>query len=888
MRQLLTIFHYELLLQFKSVRFKATCLLAGLIAFGFYNELVRNQELQPLQNSLLAFESFPTYLIAIVITGLFSIGRIRAAGMHPILMTKPFPTFALLLGQLLAGLITLLVPLFILFFSFGILGRWQYEIDFPFMPLLYIMLFFMIPLICCVLAATIWVRTCFKNNLVAIVILAILFFAIGFFANKYLTTRGTGSNDGQVTQIHRFVPMASYLCEDYWKSQMSVLDQPQVSFTRREDWINLLASIFYCNVFLMLGGYHLRRTEPQRKVLGAYGRRWFHTPTFLRMACDLKIDPNVTWRHHLVLLGMLGFIFYRTAVPMIPDEMLSGRRAAAAQPGDTTDARYDPKKFPASRILKIRIFDDVQLMTPDRYHSEMTVAVDGDTSGTMAILRLFYRSQYDLRSLTLDGTPLHYKRVNEDAFIDGQQFKLFADGHRHKMVFEAERSTTQQSGSAFDLLVTYFNRGYSFVESKLPLRDDDGKRYEIFSWEVKESWPVNLTLIAPRLAQIISAPVTPEVRQEGKFTRYHFEIPPDNIHNIRYSTTFAPQGGYAILDASDKRLKFAMAVPDVYESVARDLLELAEPVLHDFHDLYHFAPESQTAYISPRAHDVNPNLMKEIRKYRNIYRYRGYLYNYEEERLGEALKTFEKSILYTAYNGAGMSHFNNWDKYSFFAENFTKGLNHRISRNRQYEPPEFTPVSAHLEAKAASPLQRHTREEMMEIQSHWPVFQMLYLALGRETWLAMLGRLQRDPATGRLTPEILQRAAEGASGQKLAWFFDYWLRDGLDLPCYRIDSASAKLGAPGADNQTQYNVKAVIQNCGTGRMPVPLRLKTVKSAIDEKLWIGSGETVTWTVTCHERPQEVSVDPDGWILTKPYWVETNKTWTVTANAAVKIE
>jgi hypothetical protein len=316
MRQLLTIFHYELLMQIKSVRFKALCALAGLLAFGYYTAGVRLQDLPSYGSTMLDFPTIVLYLIATAFTGLFPIGRIRSSGMHPVLMTKPFPTFALLLGQLLAALAALLVPLAILFFPGGFLLRWRYGIDFQPLPVAHVMLFLLVPLFCTVLAVTIWLRTCFKNNLIAIVILALVFAACLIFADRLLTTR---SPDG--SRVHRFVPMLSYFSEVYWRGRLRVFDLPRVNFLNREEWIDWATSILYCNIFLMLGGYHLRRTEPQRKVLGHYGRRWYHAPTFLRMAGDLKIDPNVSWRHHLMLLAMAGLIFARTIRPMMPADL---------------------------------------------------------------------------------------------------------------------------------------------------------------------------------------------------------------------------------------------------------------------------------------------------------------------------------------------------------------------------------------------------------------------------------------------------------------------------------------------------------------------------------------------------------------------------------------
>ena len=52
-------------------------------------------------------------------------------------------------------------------------------------------------------------------------------------------------------------------------------------------------------------------------------------------------------------------------------------------------------------------------------------------------------------------------------------------------------------------------------------------------------------------------------------------------------------------------------------------------------------------------------------------------------------------------------------------------------------------------------------------------------------------------------------------------------------------------------------------------MPVPLQLTTARLPVEERVWIGAGETVTWSTTASSLPREVSVDPQGWIMTRPY-------------------
>ena len=143
MRQLLTIIRYELLMHLKSARFKGILLIVLVADLALYRAGANNQEFNPRLFFLaqVGGRIFPAgflffYLMVAVFTGLFSIGRVRTSGMHPILMTMPFPTFKLMAGQLVAGLLSLVIPMALLFFPTGFVLRYQYQIEFSPLPVL--------------------------------------------------------------------------------------------------------------------------------------------------------------------------------------------------------------------------------------------------------------------------------------------------------------------------------------------------------------------------------------------------------------------------------------------------------------------------------------------------------------------------------------------------------------------------------------------------------------------------------------------------------------------------------------------------------------------------------------------------------------------------------
>ena len=115
-------------------------------------------------------------------------------------------------------------------------------------------------------------------------------------------------------------------------------------------------------------------------------------------------------------------------------------------------------------------------MTPERYTSDMTVSIQGDTSGTMAILYTLMRSGYDLRTLALDGKPLPFVKREWNLFIAGKDLKPFADTRPHQLHCEAFRSTTQQADAMSVPLEEAFSRGYLFVGGKRTTTNEKAMR----------------------------------------------------------------------------------------------------------------------------------------------------------------------------------------------------------------------------------------------------------------------------------------------------------------------------------------------------------------------------------------------------------------------------
>lgn len=818
--------------------------------------------------------------------------RIRTTGMHPILMLRPFPTYMLSLGQMIAGMLSTLILGFLYFFPAGLILRWQFELEYPVVKILQTMLFIYVPGICCILAMTIWVRTCFKNNIMALIILGIMFALMMPLAHSPIVNVRMPDR-GEVH--HNFVPMISLFSAYFWESWTSRARNNMLSFTNAGDWFNFLLSFVYCNIFLLLSCYHLRRTEPQRKVLGSYGRRWYHAPTFLKMAADLKIDPHVTWRSHLLLAILVAVVAVKTVIPLARPywtmyKMARQQNTENPELKKKLSERYDANRMPEESILRIRILRQDETLTPDTYQSDMTVSCEQDTSGTIAVLANWKRWQYSIDEVALDGKPVPFRLHESYYFFEGADLKSLNDGAQHLFTFKGALQKISASRTDAIAQYTYFSQGLNFIHNKRLINLESS--ITTFEWDVKYTWRSRLSLTVQWQNPPLESPVPPskiEKHDTGEFaslTTYTFDIPAElNGPHSRVSFSFFGEGRDALLKFKDSPIQFQFAVNKNHENIMRDILELAEPVVAEFCAL-HSIPTDNPIIIR------NNSPVWEIEKMQRRLRHSSRQWSWMADNMYSTLDGMENEILTAIYfknlYGKGpQEELHEWDIYQFMQMNIRRGLNRHISLNPQFEPREFACINQHVGVQQFRSLERISRAELLRF-NRIPVFQMFYLVLEHEKFFIMMQNLKTRLRTNFLTAETLQDAVRETTGDSMDWFFDYWMRTGTGLPSYTIESAIAKILPSEKDDETLYEVEAVIKNLGTGRMPVPLRLETAKGAVNDKVFIGDKETVTWKTQCKYLPMNLIVDPEGWILMAPVWNEKMKTWNTTIQMKVTMQ
>ncbi|MFC1600789.1 hypothetical protein ACFL34_00375 [Candidatus Sumerlaeota bacterium] len=872
-----TIVRSELLMQLKSMRFKAICLLALAVNFPMYHEGMRQLEWQPTKH-FHDFEFLQFVLAVVVVSGLYSIGRIRTTGMQPILMVRPFHTFWLMLGQMLACLLSLMIPLALISFPAGPALRWQFGIEFPLRPVFALIALHYVPAACCVLAITIWVRTMIKNTFAALIVLGIIFALLTHVANSGLLSSG-GEQEGR--NYHNFVPILSHFAQGYWKGTFA-------------HWAHPLFSIGYSFLFLQLGCYHLRRTEPQRKVLGNYGRRWYHVPTFARAFFDLKIDPHIGLKSHLLVLLMIVGIVGKTAWPLARPFYRNWRakgELAAAGAGET---KYEAKYFSDEDLLVPRILREQTTINSGEMRTELTFRLEADTKVEgKQLIAAPYVYGYELRTMAVDGRELAFVTMagTRRAFVAGEQLAPFADGREHVLRIEGA-SLTKSGGSA--LFVTpygfcYFApRGYRFFDQIQSIPDTDIKYFGLPPRE--QLYPVQLEISLNEPLELLQAPVEPTIEQAKGQTTLVFNIPPER--SAGGGIYLGRKGALATVPLKGKGVNVRYVVPATYERIARELAECLLPALEEFCALHNVSTEEPIVIL-----EQNPDrLLKPIMLRQRLYANPRAWQSYHAERMADELSQFEQQFLKDVLradllgkgpNGAGQV----MDLFPFLERNLTNGLNQDITLSLVYSSRELIPLSRKLDAKTARKIRGLSRAELRERgKPVIPVFQMLYLILGHDDWMRMVDVLKEPLRREYFTDEMLEEAVAAVSDQPLDWFFDYWLRTGQGFPCYNVESARAEMVTVGEDERLEYRVEARIANLGTGRMLVPVLLQTVERSQDhkERIWIRSGETVTWDVQTRHRPTTVVVDSWGAIMTAPCWDESGRQRTGVTEKKVEIE
>ena len=151
------------------------------------------------------------------------------------------------------------------------------------------------------------------------------------------------------------------------------------------------------------------------------------------------------------------------------------------------------------------------------------------------------------------------------------------------------------------------------------------------------------------------------------------------------------------------------------------------------------------------------------------------------------------------------------------------------------------------------------------------LFHMLRFRLGEEKWLQLLHAYAQ---TYRFKParwEDFLRLAETQLGEDLSDFQREWIDEGA-LPQYQIVKADAIMFDDPRTLGMDYKVTLEVANRGTGSTPAPIYLRTEQDRVWRSPRIRPGESVVLTMVVPDRPLFIEVDPQGWILQLPGYMQ----------------
>ena len=139
------------------------------------------------------------------------------------------------------------------------------------------------------------------------------------------------------------------------------------------------------------------------------------------------------------------------------------------------------------------------------------------------------------------------------------------------------------------------------------------------------------------------------------------------------------------------------------------------------------------------------------------------------------------------------------------------------------------------------------------------VLHMLRGTLGDDTFFRAIRAYYAEFAYGNALTNDLRRVFEEVSGQELGWFFDQWVHQ----PGYPVLESEWEMSEDGAAivltiAQTQS------ADWPTFRIPLEVEIRGAGGVSRERIEV-TQRSQTFTIPVAGRPDEVVLDPDGWVL-----------------------
>lgn len=814
----------------------------------------------------------PSFYLLLLILGLGTVavgldlcGRLARTGMHQIMYPMPVHSLALTLGRFVAVLIILL-PIALL--GFVLLATFQYRLGHSpvvFQPFIWAFLFYVIPFIVPLAAATILIRTVFKHDFAAILVL------LGSFAALMI--------------LNSLAPFLIPLQEVH-SLMLNASPNLGVRIIPEKYWGELFAHGLITVLCLVLAPLYIRRQEPQRSIIKR-GKRynWFAIPTLIRWVTDMRIDPQLGWAYRSVLVLSIvlcagGWWFtYQQATsrshPASNDiEKLFMREMVTLPHIDVDTLAYE--MFPGTETGSLNFISRIEGTLKDETDTlyldlsgEMTIDAARVNGAVVTVeqwnrvrrLSLDYTLETD-SPLTIEvdyHTPRYFKHPSA-VEIRGNQFaaplnEIYVAGDwvaEYTDKFQAQVAVHLSDDQTLAFAGTHLGTDEIATGRVERWRTDLPVSYLEVNWGHYEMIEKTDRVVPVRFYHL------PNHRYQ---TEVYLEEVLDQEEIVREELGTMP---FPLMIFVEKPYVSAYQ----WQSPFRPLSEWWRPFYRDYNQetmpgLIRI-PENTLAFMNRSIwrldrFDLDP---ESVPFYRHLDDARDQL---NEQYYEELIRLYYRETL----NPVG--------DYAFWLDylpDYATALLERNRWRRRYA------LNYTIEGSLGEPISLARNLSLKEL-SETPEgqnilrkralgnFRMLHSLMGDDTWWNFQRTLIHRYAFEPITMEEFISLAEDFYGESLDWFVEDWIKS-PSLPEYEITLAEARLVEDPLTDEITYEVSLQVKNHGTGRMKLPVYIETEMDFFYADVWLDSGVEETTRVTMPHRPQLAVVDPLNWVLKIDYF------------------
>lgn len=705
-----------------------------------------------------------------------------------------------------------------------------------------------------VTALTIWIRTVFKYDVIAYIITIIVYWIL-------------------------IIIIYSFKAYDIYSHYLISLDQLFIVQTLYSPSIGMIVyypplifqiinTIFLSLFFLTISCYHSRRMEPQRKVLGDYGKKWYHTPTFIKLIVDTKIDKKVGQEVHKSFFILLAYIIISISIYTYfrYDEFKIQKRWIK----DENELVKAPKPDAVAYVGKYTI--DLTLKNIDEIICSCKLGIYNPTNKSIDKIILSLNKTLRIKSISSNNKKLNSRRLSDKIFIDLDKplnplgiveiqinYNGYLSTNKGRLLFL----------KAFTL--TQYNRWY-------PQIVEYNKSLNNYSESFASNFNYDLTLNFPKqLLPIVEGDIL-NTKEEGK--RKIFKI---SLSRSSSSINIIV-GNYNYINKDYGNLKIRFYYLD-------DNKEVIDFILSEYKDHFErlgkvlgkYITEYLVLYENPFIFDYN---------YITIS-------SYDFIKLKKQLQDYKKVLIEDPYNEFKFRKFESFNSYlwtlntliinryvdnciktpsetkSFFKEYFKTYLNTYLSPliERTYYKKNILlnkyTKSRNFDVTQVNIYDFNKRFPDFNYQKTSAIWTMLRFIMGDEKFIEFIQAYLNDFREKLIDEKSFIQLAEKVSGEKLDWFLQQWFYSDK-IPEFEIKKAVAQMFDDKKTIGIDYKITVIVKNKSQAKTILPVYIETEGDQITQKLLFEPEEEKVINLDVPDRPLFVTIDPDGYIVQIPKW------------------